>query len=49
MKHIIRITNDVTSSTVQLMDIMVTLCRHHCIQTSEDASVTQTDLDDQHK
>jgi len=49
MKHIIRITNVVTSSTAQLMDIMVTSCRHHCIQSSEDPSVIQTDLGDQHK
>ena len=31
---------------LQLMDIMVTSCRHHCIQTSEDPSVIQTDRDD---
>jgi len=37
------------SSMVQLMHTMDTSCRHHCIQTSEDPSVIQTDLDDQRK
>jgi len=46
MKHNIRIINVITSSTAELIYIMVTLCRHHCIQTFEDPSVIQTDCDD---